>query len=98
MGDRSGSLSRVRMSEHKVRRKDLCGSVRAVYVLEKLPDVSGPGLVEVGCYIDDLSISVSIDDLGDRSDSKDLAGLWGGRRACKTYHLVCHGNSMHTPT
>ena len=38
------------MSEDKVRRKDLCGSVRAVYVLEKLPDVSGPGLVEAGRY------------------------------------------------
>ena len=40
----------MRMSEDKVRRKDLCGSVRAVYVLEKLPDVSGLSLVEVGCY------------------------------------------------
>ena len=50
MGDRPGSPSRVRMSEDKVRRKDLCGSVRAVYVLEKLPDVSGPGLIEVGRY------------------------------------------------
>jgi len=45
MGDPPGSPSRVRMSEDKVRRKDLCGSVRAVYVLEKLSDVSGPGLV-----------------------------------------------------
>ena len=50
MGDRSRNLSRVRTSEDKVRRKDLCGSVRAVYVLEKLPDVSGPGLIEVGRY------------------------------------------------
>ena len=50
MGDRSGSPSRVCMSEDKVRRKDLCGSVRAVYVLEKLLDVSGPGLIEVGRY------------------------------------------------
>jgi hypothetical protein len=24
--------------------------MRAVYVLEKLPDVSGPSLVVVGCY------------------------------------------------
>ena len=40
------------MSEDKVRRKDLCGSVRAVYVLEKLPDVNGPGLVEAGRYSD----------------------------------------------
>ena len=51
MGDRSGNLSRVRTSEDKVRRKDLCGSMRAVYVLEKLTDVSGPGLVEAGRYI-----------------------------------------------
>ena len=50
MGDRSGNLSWVRTSEDKVRRKDLCWSVRAVYVLEKLPDVSGPDLVEVGHY------------------------------------------------
>ena len=40
----------MRMSEDKVRRKDLCGSVRAVYVLEKLPDVSRLGLVEAGRY------------------------------------------------
>ena len=50
MGDRLGSPSRVRMSEDKVRRKDLCGSVRVVYVLEKLPDVSGSDLVEVERY------------------------------------------------
>jgi hypothetical protein len=51
MADRPGSPSRVRTSENKVRRKDLCGSVRAVYVLEKLPDVSGPDLIEAGRYI-----------------------------------------------
>ena len=39
------------MSEDKVHRKDLCGSVRAVYVLGKLPDVSEPSLGEVGRYI-----------------------------------------------
>jgi hypothetical protein len=50
MGDRPGCSSRVRVSEDKVRRNDLCWSVRAVYVLEKWPDVSGPGLEEVGCY------------------------------------------------
>ena len=50
MGDRPGSPSWVRMSEDKVRRKDLCGSARVVYVLEKLPYVSGPGLVEAGRY------------------------------------------------
>ena len=50
MGDRPGSPSRVRTSEDKVRRKDLCWSVRAVYILEKLPDVSGPDLREAGRY------------------------------------------------
>jgi hypothetical protein len=50
MGDRPGSSFRVRTSEDKVRRKDLCWSVRAVYVLEKRPDVSGPGLEEAGRY------------------------------------------------
>ena len=50
MGDRLGSSSRVRTSEDKVRRKDLCWSVRAVYILEELPDVSGPSLGEVGRY------------------------------------------------
>ena len=61
MGDRLGSPSRVRMSEDKVRRKDLCGSVRAVYVLEKLPDVSGPSLVEVGRYrmVSEMTLAVS---------------------------------------
>jgi hypothetical protein len=47
MGDRPGSSFRVRTSEDKVRRKDLCWSVRVVYVLEKRPDVSGPSLEEV---------------------------------------------------
>ena len=50
MGDRPGSSSRVRTSEDKVRKKDLCWSVRAVYILEKLPDVSGPDLGEAGRY------------------------------------------------
>ena len=40
----------MRTSEDKVHRKDLCGSVRAVYVLEKLLDVSGPDLIEAGRY------------------------------------------------
>jgi hypothetical protein len=50
MGDRPESSSRVLTSENKVRRKDLCWSVRTVYVLEKRPDVSGPGLEEAGRY------------------------------------------------
>ena len=50
MGDRPESSSRVRTSEDKVCRKDMCWSVRAVYGLVKLPDVSGPGLGEAGRY------------------------------------------------
>jgi hypothetical protein len=36
-GDRPGSSSRVRISEDKVRRKDLCWSVRAVYFFSGSP-------------------------------------------------------------
>ena len=54
MGDRPGSSSWERMSEDKVRRKDWCWFVRAVYVLEKLSNVSGPGLKEAGRYRIDL--------------------------------------------
>ena len=50
MGDRPGSSSQVRTSEDKVRRKDKCWSVRAVCILVKLPDISGPSLGEVGRY------------------------------------------------
>ena len=50
MGDRPGNSSRVRTSEDKVCRKDKCWSVKAVYILVKLPDVSGPSLGEVGRY------------------------------------------------
>jgi hypothetical protein len=49
------------MSEDKVRRKDLYGSVRAVYTLEKLPDVSRHDLIEVGCYrmVSELTLMIS---------------------------------------
>jgi hypothetical protein len=50
MGDRLGSSSQVRTSEDKVCRKNLCWSVRIVYVLDKLPDVIGPDLGEAGRY------------------------------------------------
>jgi hypothetical protein len=50
MGDRSGNPSRMCTSEDKVRKKDLCGPMSAVYVIKKLSDVSGSGLVEVGRY------------------------------------------------
>ena len=40
----------MRTSEDKVHRKDKCWSVRAVYILVKLPDISRPSLGEVGRY------------------------------------------------
>ena len=49
MGDRLGTFSRVCTSEDKVRRKDMCWSVRKVCP-KKQPDVSGPGLREAGRY------------------------------------------------
>ena len=51
MGDRPGSTFWVRTSKDKVCRKDKCWSAGTDYVLEKLSDVSGPGLVEAGRYI-----------------------------------------------
>jgi len=56
MGDRPESSSQMRMSEDKVCTKDLCWSVRAVYVLYKLPDVSGPGLREAGRFTIPINI------------------------------------------
>ena len=38
-----------------MRRKDWCWSVRAVYVLGKLLDISGLGLVEAGRYRIDVT-------------------------------------------
>jgi hypothetical protein len=46
----AGTRHTVRTSEDKVHRKDLCWFMRTVYVLEKLPDVSRPGLIEAGPY------------------------------------------------
>ena len=49
------------MSEDKVHIKDRCWSVRAVYVLGKLSDVSGPSLEEAGRYrmVSELTLAVS---------------------------------------
>ena len=50
MGDRPGNYSRVRTSEDKVCRKDMCWSVRIVCILVKPTDVSGPDLGEARRY------------------------------------------------
>jgi hypothetical protein len=94
MGDRPRSPSRVRTSEDKVRRKDLCRSVRAVYVLEKLPDVSVSSLVEAGHYrmVSEPTLVVS------RARVSQLhrhgAHGWSGPRVV-TQHGTCVG-TRHT--
>jgi hypothetical protein len=76
-----------------VRRKDLCGFVRAVYVLEKLPDVNRPGLVEAGPYkmVAEPTLAVS------RARMSQLrrhdAHGWNGPRV--TQHGTCAG-TRHT--
>ncbi|TVT98855.1 hypothetical protein EJB05_55814, partial [Eragrostis curvula] len=50
MGDRPGSLSRVRTSEYKVRRKDMCWSMRGILDVLEGCQVCGPGLGEAGRY------------------------------------------------
>ena len=66
MGDRPGTSSRVRTSEDKLHRKDMCWSVRAVYVLDKLSDVIGPGLGEAGRYrmVSEPTLAVSLERTG----------------------------------
>jgi hypothetical protein len=52
MGERPGSPSRVRLSEGKVRRKDMCcGLWGYSWGPRELPGVGGLGLGEVGRYI-----------------------------------------------
>ena len=46
----NGNYFRVRTSEDKVCRRDMCWSVRIVCILIKLPDVNRSGLVEAGRY------------------------------------------------
>jgi hypothetical protein len=50
MGDRPRSPSRVRMSEDKVRRKDICWSVGIFLDSRELSGVGGPDLREAGRY------------------------------------------------
>ena len=59
MGDRPGSSSRGRMSEDKVRRKDWCWSVRAVYVLGKLSYVSYRMVSEPTLAVSRVRVSVA---------------------------------------
>jgi len=55
MSDRLRSTSWVHMSEDKMCRKDWCWSVRVDYVLEKLSDVSGLGLVDLALWRRDVT-------------------------------------------
>jgi hypothetical protein len=68
----------------------LCGSVRTVYILEKLPDVSGPSLIEMRRYriVSELTLAV----LRARVSQLRRHGAhgWSGPRVV-TYHGTCTG-------
>ena len=67
----------------KCAEKTKCWSVGTNYILEKLPDVSGPGLVEAGRYKTDINRTVFLDPLGRRSTISKVDRDWwkkvGGR-------------------
>jgi hypothetical protein len=90
MGDRLGSSSRVRTSEDKVHRKDLCWSVRVIYVLEKRLDVSGPGLVEAGRYIMVSEPTLVVSWARVSQLRRHVAHGWCGPRVV-TQHGTCAG-------
>jgi hypothetical protein len=95
MGDRPGSFSRVRTSEDKVRKNDLCWSLRAVYVLEKRPDVSGLDLEEMGRYTRDpdggSGVSArSCSDIGSPPMPIDPAAMELPARGCLSLRLCCN--------
>jgi hypothetical protein len=94
MGDRPRSSSRVRTSEDKVRRKDLCWSVRAVYVLEKRPDISGPSLEEVGRYRMVSEPTLTVSRVRVSQLRRHGAHDWCGPRVV-TQHGTCAGTG-HT--
>ena len=52
--------------------------------------------------LNELSDSISVDDPRDRSDREDMAGLWEGRRACKTHtptwRANCRQNIVGSPS
>ena len=75
MGDRPKNTSRMRTSEDKMCRKDMCWSVRIVCVLVKLPDVSGPDLGEAGRYrmVSKPTLAVSR-----ARGGADATGMWPG--------------------
>ena len=76
-----------------MRRKDLCWSVRAVYILEKLSDVSGPGLGEARRYrmVSEPTLTVSRARV---SQLRRRAHGWCGSGVV-TQHGTCAG-SRHT--
>jgi hypothetical protein len=77
-----------------VRRKDLCWSVRAVYVLKKRPDVSGSGLEEVGRYIMVSEPTLAVSRARVSQLRRHGAHGWCGPRVV-TQHGTCAGTE-HT--
>jgi hypothetical protein len=94
MGDRLESSSRVRTSVDKVRRKDLCWSVKIVYILEKRPNVSGLGLEEVGHYRMVSKPTLAVSQACVSQLRKHSAHGWCGPRVV-TQHGTCAGTG-HT--
>jgi hypothetical protein len=77
-----------------VYRKDLRWSVRVIYVLEKRPDVSGPGLEEAGRYrmVSEPTLAVSWARVSQLR--RHGAHGWCGPRVV-TQHGICAGTG-HT--
>jgi hypothetical protein len=73
----------------KYVKKTSVGSVRAVYVLEKLPDVSGSGLVEVGRYKEQEQLMEE----GDDDPHLDLEG----DQEMQAYNLIKNHEFVHMP-
>jgi hypothetical protein len=61
MGDRPGKFSRMRMSEDKVRKKDMCWSVGTIYDPRELSGVSttGPGVDGALQVVSEPTLAVS---------------------------------------
>jgi hypothetical protein len=77
-----------------VHRKDWCWSVRVVYVLEKVPDVSMLSLEEVGCYTIQIYVSTINADLGTINLKSTVhQGQVPVRRSLKCQHYRCECTS-----
>jgi hypothetical protein len=82
-------------SENTVRRKDLCWSVRAVYVLEKWQDVSEPDLEEAGRYRMVSEPTLVVSQARVSQLRRHGAHGWSGPRVS---HSIAHALALDTRT